>query len=142
MSDFRFACPNCGQRLSCDSSLRGTATTCPNCQSTLTIPAPAAKATIGDPAGPGSTRSGTGVRAVKISGLAVASLVCGCVPILGSVPGIICGHLAHFRIRRDPALLGKGMALAGLVLSYITLTAAVILYTPKIYARTQATTFI
>src|SRR5262245_44081910 len=142
MSDFRFACPSCGQRIACDSSLRGAQITCPNCQNPLTVPAPAAKAAIGDPADPSSTRSRVRPGAAKISGLAIASLVCGCVPVIGSIPGIICGHLARKRIQSDPALLGKGMALAGLIASYITLTGAIVFYTPKLYARTQVTTVI
>jgi hypothetical protein len=54
------------------------------------------------------------------SGLAVTSFVCGALGffcILGPV-AIITGHLARSTIRRNPALKGSGMALAGLVLGY------------------------
>jgi hypothetical protein len=134
MSDFRFACPHCGQRIACDASLRGTQTTCPNCQNTITVPAPAAKAGTGP-----SIRSGM----VKISGLAVASLICSCFLSLGCIPGIICGHLSRARIRRNPSfVLGNKLALAGLIIGYASLAGTVIYFTPKLYRLTQVTTIV
>lgn len=60
-------------------------------------------------------------------GTAVASLVLGIVSLvtcwLGfifAIPGIICGHLALSRIRQSGGSMGgRGMALAGLIMSYI-----------------------
>ena len=60
-------------------------------------------------------------------GTAVASLVLGIISLvtcgLGSIfaiPGIICGHLALSRIRQSGgAMGGRGMALAGLIMSYV-----------------------
>jgi hypothetical protein len=55
----------------------------------------------------------------------------GCVPrprrvswtiiCVGWLPGIICGHLAKARFRRDPSLKGQGLATAGLILGYLIL---------------------
>lgn len=124
MSDFRFACPHCGQRISCDSQYRGTQIPCPSCQQTLTVPAPVAKAPIAahaeSPTAPAAA-SGTG----KISPLALISLVSSLGLGAGSIPGIVCGHLARAHIRRDPSLRGKGMATAGLIISYSFLLGAI-----------------
>jgi hypothetical protein len=55
-------------------------------------------------------------------GLAIASLVLSVATVVigpfGYIPGIICGHLARRRIRRNPGLSGKGLATAGLALGY------------------------
>jgi hypothetical protein len=56
------------------------------------------------------------------SRLAIASLVLSLSALLlgplGFIPGIICGHLALSSIKADPALKGRGMALAGLIVGY------------------------
>lgn len=53
----------------------------------------------------------------------MASLICSCagllVGILGTIPGIVCGHLALSRIRRTPGLEGRGLAKAGLIAGYL-----------------------
>jgi hypothetical protein len=59
------------------------------------------------------------------SGLAIASLVCGVCSLLLSVitgiPAIIMGHIARSNIKASGgAIGGKGMALAGLILGYLT----------------------
>ena len=48
----------------------------------------------------------------------MASLFCSVWVLLGFIPGMICGHLARAKMRRNPLLKGKGMATAGLVISY------------------------
>jgi hypothetical protein len=68
------------------------------------------------PCGPGLPRNG----------LAVTSLVLGILSlvtcVLTGVPAIICGHIALARARRDPGQYGgPGMALAGLILGYVSL---------------------
>ncbi len=67
----------------------------------------------------------------KSNGLAITALVCGIagmvffwiaylvLPFLASVAAIITGHMSLGRIKRDPALGGKGMAVTGLVLGYV-----------------------
>ncbi|BDS09016.1 hypothetical protein NT6N_40560 [Oceaniferula spumae] len=61
----------------------------------------------------------------RTSGLAIASLVCGIasfVPIfIGSLAAIICGHMALSQIKKSgQQLTGKGMAIAGMILGYLT----------------------
>ena len=55
----------------------------------------------------------------KTSGLAIGSLICGilCVPIVS----IVLGHLALSQSKRSAgAFVGKGMAIVGLILGYVT----------------------
>jgi len=113
MSDFRFACPECGQRISGDTTYQGKELTCPACQKTITVPAPRAAAPRVS-ASPAAAEPGSG----KLSTLALVSFVCSLGLGIGSIPGIVFGHLAHSRIRKDPSLAGKGLATAGLIVSY------------------------
>jgi hypothetical protein len=59
------------------------------------------------------------------AGTAVASMVLGilsyvCIPGLGALAAVICGHIAMNQIdNSNGTLKGKGMATAGLVLGYI-----------------------
>jgi hypothetical protein len=58
------------------------------------------------------------------SGLAIGALVCGIIGVLLSPLGIVAvilGHQGLSQTKRNPALKGGGMALAGLVLGYIEL---------------------
>jgi type II secretory pathway pseudopilin PulG len=63
----------------------------------------------------------------KRCGLAVVSLVCGiCTIVLFPlffvfmIPAIVCGHVAQSRIKQAKgALVGGGMALAGLIMGYL-----------------------
>lgn len=63
----------------------------------------------------------------KSSGLAICSLVLGilgiilCLGPIAGIPAIVCGHIAHGRVRKSGgALSGGGMAIAGFVLGYIS----------------------
>jgi hypothetical protein len=67
-------------------------------------------------------------RTRQTSGLAVASMVLGILsatfllPAAAGIGGVICGHMARARIRRSgETLAGDGMAVAGLITSYIGL---------------------
>ena len=60
--------------------------------------------------------------------LAVVSLIASLAGLLGfccgfllmaAVAGIICGHLALSRIKKDPMLEGRGLALAGVIIGYV-----------------------
>ena len=51
--------------------------------------------------------------------LSIVSLIC-CGFILG-VPGVICGHLALSNIRKNSSLEGRGMAVAGLAIGYVSI---------------------
>lgn len=57
------------------------------------------------------------------SNLAIWALVLGCVSIvcwgLASIPAIILGHMGLNETKKNPALKGRGMALAGMILGYI-----------------------
>jgi len=59
-------------------------------------------------------------------GMAIASLVLGiggitCLSLFAGIPAIILGHMAHSRARKMPAVYGgAGMALAGLILGYLS----------------------
>ena len=63
----------------------------------------------------------------RTSGLAIATLVmglCNFVPFLNFVSWILAlvfGHVALSQMKRDPALEGRGMAIAGLVITYFLL---------------------
>lgn len=48
-------------------------------------------------------------------------------PLIASIPGILCGHLALRAMRRDPHLLGRKSAVTGLTLNYVSLVAVVVL---------------
>jgi len=88
-----------------ESHNSGMQVSCPYCQAVVTAP----------PAPPITPAR------QKISGLAIASLICALFLCVGCIPGIICGHLAKRRIRRDASLKGLGLANAGLVISYLFL---------------------
>jgi hypothetical protein len=54
----------------------------------------------------------------KTSGLAIASLVFSLIGPVGSIPAVICGHIALRRVEKTSALKGRGLALAGLIIGY------------------------
>lgn len=71
------------------------------------------------------------------SGLALASMICGIagivivpfsfwifVPLLVPIAAIVLGHMALAQLKQRPDLGGKGMAIAGLVMGYVPLAAA------------------
>ena len=66
-----------------------------------------------------------GAQGAPQKGLAITSLVLGILAFLTcftNIPAIICGHIALNRARRDPGHHGgRGMALTGLILGYISL---------------------
>ena len=59
--------------------------------------------------------------------LTIWSLVLGIISILGcsiggfivGIPAVICGHIGLSRIKRQPSLGGRGMAIAGLITGYL-----------------------
>jgi hypothetical protein len=132
MSNFKFNCPGCGQKILGDTSYIGKEIPCPTCRKPMTVPKPSAAtaapvaqslaATIPLPAVQ-ETRTGP----QKFSRMAVASLLCCPIPVVG----VICGHLAASRIRHDPALKGATLSTIGLVISYFVLAAAVVYFVIK-----------
>jgi hypothetical protein len=70
-------------------------------------------------AGPRTTIPGA---SPKTSQLAIWALVCGVAEFFCGItflPAIILGHLALSETKKNPALQGRGMAWAGLVLGYV-----------------------
>jgi len=124
MSEFQFSCPACGRDILADTSCAGKDITCPICKAVIVVPkenADIAPLEADDP--PTPPDHGEPV-VQRISGLAIASLVCSLsslVTCIGWLPGIICGHLAKSRIRRNPALKGTGLATVGLIIGYLIL---------------------
>lgn len=135
MSEFKFSCPVCGQTILCDAAQTGAEMSCPSCQARIITPADVSSPTPIGPTGisappdnPPAFAGYTGTAAQKTSGLAIASLVCSLsslVTCVGWLPGIICGHLAKARIRRNSSLKGRGLATAGLLIGYLVLLSEV-----------------
>lgn len=63
--------------------------------------------------------------APRLSSLALISFVCSFGLAAGSIPGIVCGHLARKHFRREPSLGGRRLASAGLTLGYFSLFASI-----------------
>jgi hypothetical protein len=69
---------------------------------------------------------GPGMMNPTTSGLAITSLVCGLVGLvtcllIPGIPAVICGHLALSQIANSPTpMVGRGMALSGLVCGYLS----------------------
>ena len=126
MSEFKFSCPACGHGILCDATQVGTQIACPGCNATIVVPketagtvnvSTATGASLALPASGATT-------ARRTSRLAIASLICSLssfITCVGWLPGIICGHLAKSRIRRNPSLQGSGLATAGLITGYLML---------------------
>jgi hypothetical protein len=80
---------------------------------------------------PGAGPAAPFVTGKPTSGLAIASLICGVAGLVSCLlPGIaavICGHMALNRIEAaDSKLDGRGMAIAGLVLGYLSILVLVL----------------
>lgn len=150
MAEFRFLCPQCGQKLLGDTASIGISIACPTCHQTITIPSaplasplpPSAGLASGIPASPtppplpglkplarpAAPSSGVATSQKQargpLSALAAASLICSVFVPLGFIPGVICGHLARARMRRNIFLEGEKMAAGGLLISYSMLAAS------------------
>jgi hypothetical protein len=62
----------------------------------------------------------------KVEPLAIWSLVLSalgmvCCGFILGIPGVICGHIALSKIRSQPGLEGRGLAIAGLVIGYVSI---------------------
>jgi DNA-directed RNA polymerase subunit RPC12/RpoP len=150
MSEFKFLCPECGQKILGDTAYSGANVACPTCQKTITIPAdaPTVPPPVMKPAlagvvsggapppipqtpsrsAPSSAAAAAGQKQNpgRFSALAAASLICSAFVPLGSVPGIFFGHVAKARMRRNIFLEGEKMANAGLLISYCVLMATLV----------------
>ena len=106
-------CPECGQAFSPPGAMPGENHICPNCGNVTTVPLPTAVAVGTDPpADVHYRRVGK-----QSSGLAVVAMVlgiCGFVPVLGAVTGLL-------GISIGSALLNAMMSLLGIVLGVVVL---------------------
>ena len=77
---------------------------------------------------------------------AIWSLVLGilglmCIGPFGAIPAVICGHMSLSKIKRSAgALTGDGMALAGLIIGYISIGLMVVLL--PLYAAIAIPSFV
>jgi hypothetical protein len=67
-----------------------------------------------------------GTTTAKVEPLAIWSLVLSalgmvCCGFVLGIPGVICGHIALSKIRAHPGLDGRGLAIAGLVIGYVSI---------------------
>lgn len=132
MSEFKFQCPACKQDIVFNPTIVGERINCPHCLTLVLVPPAIAT--------PGSSAAASAA-IQKTSGLAIASLVCSlasAVTCIGWLPGVICGHIARAKIRRDPALKGDGIALAGLVIGYLFLVSEVSFVGVKVWRISAA----
>ncbi len=146
MPQYKFSCPNCGQHFAGDFGYCGLQMTCPACQKEFIVPSPGSSAPVAGPSAPRAQRTTVALPAKlplrpptaataapvapKTSALAVASLVCS----LGSllifplfIPGIVCGHMALSRLKKDPTLRGRNMAKTGLIVGYVVLALGILM---------------
>jgi len=73
------------------------------------------------------TRDAPSVVIKKNEPLSIWALVLGIISVLGctvggfvvGIPAVICGHCGLSRIKRNPSLGGRGMAIAGLITGYV-----------------------
>jgi hypothetical protein len=147
MPQYKFSCPACGQHFAGDFGYCGLEMTCPACQHLFIVPNPGTSAPLASASAPRAQRTTVALPAKlplrppaqatpapavpKTSRLAIASLVCSVgsfvlIPF-GFVAGIICGHMALKRIRENPALRGRGLAKAGLIIGYLALALAILI---------------
>jgi hypothetical protein len=80
---------------------------------------------------PGFTAPPVVATAQETSKLAIWSLVCGCLSLicnlLTAIPAIILGHMGLSETKKNPALQGRGMAMAGMIIGYV-ITALTVAY--------------
>ncbi len=82
----------------------------------------------------------------KNNGLAITSLILGILSlvlyIFSAIPGIITGHMALSRVKKSPEEYeGKGMAIAGLILSYLMLVVTLVIIGWVVYMFTSVPGF-
>ena len=128
----KFECPACAQHLDGEEAYIGRTVNCPACGRAFVVAQPvvpasavllkAASASPAPPNRPAAPARPAPAKAARTSKLAIVSLALSAGSFVlgpfGFIPGIICGHLARGKIRRDSTLAGKGLATAGLAVGY------------------------
>jgi predicted Zn finger-like uncharacterized protein/prepilin-type processing-associated H-X9-DG protein len=114
-------CPHCGFAYTVtpeqSAGMAGRSFACTNCGQPFTL-SPSGAAFVLPAVQHVSYASGADA---KSNPLAIASLICGCllcIPFLPGIASIVCGAIG-MRKTRDPAVGGKGLAIAGLVLGVL-----------------------
>jgi general secretion pathway protein G len=148
-----FACPWCTQTISVDESKARERVECPHCNRPVKVPpkstedpppvsqppsvtevkqehTPQARAI---PATAATAVSKTEPLAIWSLALSIVSLF-SCGLILG-LPGVICGHLALSNIRKNSRSEGRGMAVAGLTIGYVSMALWLIVITAMLGIR-------
>ncbi|MGB7158458.1 MAG: DUF4190 domain-containing protein [Tepidisphaeraceae bacterium] len=123
MSDTQTQCPHCGFAYAVtpeqSAAMAGRSFACTNCGQPFALsPSGAAFAQPPTPVQHVTYASGA---EIKSNPLAIASLICGCllcVPFLPGIAAIVTGAIG-MRKTKDPAVTGKGLAIAGLVLGVL-----------------------
>ena len=104
-------CARCGSKLADDAAF------CPNC-GLVTGNAGQVQPGSGQPAAPGQSQPQTESRAIPSLILGVLALFFS---IITGIPAIILGHMSLSKIKKSAGqLTGEGMALAGLILGYVS----------------------
>jgi general secretion pathway protein G len=90
---------------------------------------------VGPPPPPISPTATRATAAGKTEPLAIWSLVLSIVSLFScgfilGIPGVICGHLALSKIRKNTTLEGHGIAVAALIIGYVSIMLWLILITP------------
>ncbi|HEV2296155.1 MAG TPA: DUF4190 domain-containing protein [Tepidisphaeraceae bacterium] len=118
-------CPHCGFAYAVSpeqaAAMAGREFACTNCGRPFTLSAGGA-AYVSPPTQHAHVTYASAAD-VKSNPLAIASLICGCllcVPFAPGIASIVTGAIG-LRKTRDPAVTGKGMAIAGLVLGVVNL---------------------
>jgi len=83
MSEFNFSCPQCGQRIQCDTGYSGRPINCPVCQKAIVVPP--ASSTVAPP--------GERVIQIKVSTLRRAAIIGLCLLLAA---GIVAGPIYFF----------------------------------------------
>ena len=143
MNELKFNCPACGQRIQADETYQGAQIQCPSCRAAMVVPMPVSAPVERPLPAAGALKKGA-VPGPRVSGLAKASLVLSLASVVigpfGFIPGIVCGHLAKTRVRKNPGLAGQGMATAGLLFGYgfLALSVALLAIVSTMVVKTAA----
>lgn len=117
----------------CGGSIPDDSTVCPQCSAPVTVlPPPSTSTPAAAPApAPAASWQPAQVESLgsvpQTDGKAIAALVLGilsffCFSAFTGIPAIICGHLSRSSIRQSMGRLkGDGMALAGLIMGYVSI---------------------
>ena len=150
-----FYCPQLGKFLPCEEALIGHTVECPLCAGTHdAVPDQASTPAAGDGVlHPGGIEHDATVIQPKTlqpqtSGFAISSMILGCLGIaiawftlaIPCILAVVLGHMARAKIRRsEGALVGNGMATAGLVTGYLGFPVAIIVATIGLTTYQDAT---